>query len=44
MALRIQHAMRMRRIILPSLARLAAPIFFKLSRTLHDFQEKRTEH
>jgi len=34
----IQHAMRMRRIILSSVARLARTYFSKLSHKRHDFQ------
>jgi hypothetical protein len=39
-ALLIQHAMRMRHIVVP----LAAPYFSTLSHKQHDFQEKGMEH
>jgi hypothetical protein len=43
-ALVIQHAKRMRRIILPSVACLALPYFSSLSHKRHDFREKIIEH
>jgi hypothetical protein len=38
-ALVIQHEMRMRRIILPSVARLDVPDFFALSYKRHDLEK-----
>jgi hypothetical protein len=43
-ALVIQHAMRMRLIILPSVASLAAPYFPTLSHKRHLFRKKVTEY
>ena len=43
-ALVIQHAKRMRRIILSSVACLDVPHFSTLSHRLKDFREKLTEH
>jgi hypothetical protein len=40
----IQHAMRMRRIVLPSAACLVVPCLSTLSHKLHDFQENVIEH
>jgi hypothetical protein len=43
-ALVTQHAMRMRRIILPSVACPALPYFSTLSHKRHDFRKKVIEH
>jgi hypothetical protein len=43
-ALVIQHAKRMRHIILPSVASLAVPYFFTSSHKWYDFREKISEH
>jgi hypothetical protein len=44
LALVIQHAMRIRRIILPSIACLTLPYFSSLSHKRHDFRKRVTEH
>jgi hypothetical protein len=43
-ALLIQHAKRMRHIVLPFVASLASPNFSSLSHKRHDFREKVTEN
>ena len=43
-ALGTRHAMRMRRIILSSVAYLAVVHFSTLPHKRHDYQEKKTEH
>ena len=43
-ALVMQHAKRMRRIMLSFIACLALPGLFTLSRNLYDFRENVTEH